>query len=69
MPDSHCPIGGGTDESVWMEVVPSNLIDCQQMAGICFLILTRISSRTFMNLTFFSTNEENLGIELIEVKA
>lgn len=68
IPNSYSPIGGCWNKSIRMIVVPSDLVDSQQMSFISFLILAWISQRAFMNFTFFSSHQEWKSIEFVEIK-
>jgi hypothetical protein len=52
-----------------MIFVPLNGIDSQEMSLVTFKILSRISFRAQMDLTLFSTNQEEMSLEGIEIKA
>lgn len=68
VPDFHCPIGGGWNKGSGVEVVPSDFIDCEEMAFIGFLILSGVGSRAFMDSTFFGSHDENILVKLVEVE-
>lgn len=51
-----------------MELVPSDLIDSQIVSSVGLLVLSRIGSRTFVDLAFLSADQENVRIEGREVE-
>jgi len=51
---------------VW---VPFDGVDGQVMVLVCFQVLARVRFGAQMDLTFFSTNEEQVFLILVEVEA
>ena len=52
-----------------MVVVPFNGVNCKVMVLVSFLILTAISFGTEMDVTFFSSYQEQILIGLVEIEA
>jgi hypothetical protein len=50
-------------------VVPFNSVDTMVMTFVSLQVLSRVSLGTEMDLAFFSTYEEEGGIELVEIEA
>lgn len=69
IPNSDSPISGGGNEGSFMEIVPSDFIDGQKMPSVGFLILTRIRSGTFVDLSFFGTDYKDILVKFVEIKA
>ena len=52
-----------------MEIVPPNLIHGEQMALVGLLILPAVALAAFVDPAFFGSQNENIGVEFIEVEA
>lgn len=69
VPDSDGPVSRSRDEGCGMVVVPSDLIDSEQVALVSLLVLPRVSKRAFVDLALFGTNQKREVVELVEVEA
>ena len=69
VPNSDSPISGGRDKSGGMIMIPSHLINCQQMPLIGFLILSWVSQWTLMDFAFFSPHQKWEIVKFVEIKA
>lgn len=69
VPHLDCPISTARNEYSRMISVPFNSIYSQVMTFISLKILPRVSFRAQVDFSFFSTNKEQMILEMIEVKA
>ena len=52
-----------------MEVVPAHLVDREQVALVGLLVLAGVSLGALVDAAFLSTQDEDVGVELVEVEA
>lgn len=63
------PISTATQEGVWMEGVPFDSINCEVMVFVRLKVLSRVCLGAKMDLTFFSSDKEEMVSVLVEVEA
>jgi hypothetical protein len=69
VPNSYSPISRCRNKSCGMKVIPSHLVDCQQMTGVSLLILTRIGTRAFMDFSLFCSDQKRKLVEFVKIEA
>lgn len=68
VPNLHGPVCATRDENLWVEVVPHDLVHCHMVCIKGIQELAVVGFGTFMDLTLFCTNQEQVIGLLVEVE-